>query len=109
VNFPFICSNIPAALTYGVYISLRWYDIPELVAPIRMSLIEDAATKEATETRVPFGKVEVIISKMLRLPPWRGWPLWNICVTMNTDMFHLSEAPPGHFRIHDLLSGLQLD
>jgi hypothetical protein len=31
-----------------------------------MSLIEDAATKEATETRVPFGKVEVIISKMLR-------------------------------------------
>jgi hypothetical protein len=23
VNFPFICSNIPAALTYGVYISLR--------------------------------------------------------------------------------------
>ena len=43
------------------YISLRWYDIPELVAPIRMSLIEAAANKEATET------VEVITSKMLRL------------------------------------------
>ena len=37
----------------------------ELVAPIRMSLIEDAANKEATETRIPIGKVEVITSKML--------------------------------------------
>jgi hypothetical protein len=78
------------------YISFRWYDIPELLVPIRISLIEDAANKQATETRVPFGKVEVITSKMLRLPPWRGWPLWNICVTMTTDMFH----------IHDLLLGL---
>jgi hypothetical protein len=32
-------------------------------------------------TLVPFGKVEVITSKMLRSPPWLGWPLWNICVT----------------------------
>ena len=39
------------------YISLRWYDISELVAPIMVSLIEDAANKEATEIRVPFGKV----------------------------------------------------
>ena len=31
VNFPFICSTIPAAPAYGVYISLRWYDILELV------------------------------------------------------------------------------
>ena len=51
------------------FISLRLYDIPEFVAPIRMSLIKDAANKEATETIVPFGKVEVITSKMLRLPP----------------------------------------
>ena len=41
------------------YISLRWYDIPELVIPIRV-----AANKEATEPRVPFGKVEVITSKI---------------------------------------------
>jgi hypothetical protein len=61
------------------YISLRLYDIPELVVPIRMSLIKDAANKEATETRVPIGNVEVITSKMLRLPL-----LWNICVTMTT-------------------------
>jgi hypothetical protein len=41
----------------------------ELVDPIRMSLIEDATKKEATETRVPLGKVEVITSKMVRLLP----------------------------------------
>jgi hypothetical protein len=26
-------------------------------------------------------KLEVITSKLLRSPPWLGWPLWNICVT----------------------------
>ena len=41
----------------------------ELLAPIRMSLIEDVVNKEATETRVHIGKVEVITSKMLRLQP----------------------------------------
>jgi hypothetical protein len=30
-----------------------------------------------------FGIFEVITSKMLRSPPWHGWPLWNICVTNN--------------------------
>ena len=51
----------------------------ELLAPTRMLLIEDAANKEATETRVPIDKVEVITSKMLLLQP-----LLNICVTMTT-------------------------
>ena len=37
VNFP--CSNIPAAPVYEVYIS-SWYDIPELVFLIRISLID---------------------------------------------------------------------
>ena len=40
-----------------------------------------AANKEATEPRVPFGKVELITSTILRSSPWFGWPLWNICVT----------------------------
>jgi hypothetical protein len=31
--------------------------------------------------RVPFGKVEVITSKILPSLPWLGWSLWNICVT----------------------------
>ena len=40
VNFPFICSNIPGATAYGVYISLWYSDITELVVPIIISLIE---------------------------------------------------------------------
>ena len=40
MNFPFICSNIPAAPAHGVYVSLSWSDIPELVVPVRISLIE---------------------------------------------------------------------
>ena len=40
-----------------------------------------AANKEVTEPMVPFGKVEIITSNMLRSPPWLGWPIWNICVT----------------------------
>ena len=63
------------------YISLSWYDIPDFVVPIRISLTRVAANKEATEPRVPFGKVEIITSKTLRSPPWLDWPLWDICVT----------------------------
>jgi hypothetical protein len=40
-------------------------EIPELVAPIMISLIEDAANTGATETSVPFGKREVITSPPL--------------------------------------------
>ena len=40
-----------------------------------------AANKEATGPRIPFGKVKIVTSKMLRLPPWLGWSLWKICVT----------------------------
>ena len=39
VNFAFICNNISAAPAYGVYIS-QLIDIPELVVPITISLIE---------------------------------------------------------------------
>ena len=31
VNFSLICSNIPVLPAYGIYISLSWSDIPELV------------------------------------------------------------------------------
>jgi hypothetical protein len=69
VNFPFICSNIPAAPAYGVYIS-------QMIRYSRAcGSYQDffdkgfAANKEANEPRVPFGKVEVITSKILRSPP----------------------------------------
>jgi len=37
VNFPFICSIIPVAPAYEVYIS--WSNIPQLVVPIMIPLI----------------------------------------------------------------------
>jgi hypothetical protein len=61
---------------HNANISLRWYDISELVAPIRISLLEDASNTEATAIKVLFCKGEVITSKMLRSPSWLGWPLW---------------------------------
>jgi hypothetical protein len=54
------------------------------VAPIRISVIEDTVNTEATEKRVPVDKGEIITLKKLRSPPWLGWPLWHICVTMTT-------------------------
>ena len=63
------------------YISLRWYDNSELVVPIRISLIEGCCLQGSYWTKGSFRKVEVITSKILRSPPWLGWPLWNICVT----------------------------
>ena len=67
-------------------ISLSWYDIPELVVPIRIYLIEDycSANKEATEPRVPIYILDLSWSHhfgSFMSPPWFGWQLWNICVT----------------------------
>ena len=81
VNFPFICSYIPAAPAYGVYLS-QMIRYSRACGSYQDFLDRGvAANKEATEPRVPFGKVEVITSESLRSPPWHGWPLWNICVT----------------------------
>ena len=51
------------------YISRKCNDIRERVAPIKISVIEDTVNTEATETRVPVGKGEIITSKKLRSPP----------------------------------------
>jgi len=41
VNFPFICSTIPAAPASGIYrVTLSWLEIPELLVSILASLIE---------------------------------------------------------------------
>ena len=42
------------------YIFLSWYDIPELVVPIRKYVVESAGNKETTEPGVPISYVEVI-------------------------------------------------
>jgi len=75
-NFPFICSNIPSTPAYGVYIS--WLILYR--AGISSQDFQ-AANKKATWGKVPSGHVDVIISEVLRLPPWLVWPLQNICVT----------------------------
>ena len=68
VNFPFICSNIPAAPAYGEYISqlLRY---SRACGSYQNFLERVAANKEATESRVPLGKVEAITSKILWFTP----------------------------------------
>jgi hypothetical protein len=51
------------------YISLSWFDIPELVVSIMMPRKMVAANRETTEPRVPIGQVEVITLKDLRTTP----------------------------------------
>ena len=79
MNFPFICSNIPAAHAHGIYIS-------QLIRYSRacgsyQDFLDSGLLLTRKLPRIPFGKVEVITSKVLWPPPWLGWPLWNICVT----------------------------
>ena len=50
VNFPFLCSDIPAAPANGVYIS-QLIDIPGLVFLIMISLIEDCYSKRRYYTK----------------------------------------------------------
>jgi hypothetical protein len=81
MNFPFVCSNIPAAPAYGVYISpmirySRAFRSDQDFLDIGLLL-----TRKLLNQEFAFGKVEVITSKIVRSPPWLGWPLWNICVT----------------------------
>ena len=55
VNFPFICSNIPAAPAYGVYIAQFHTIFQSLWFLSGFPWLMVAANKEATEPRVPLG------------------------------------------------------
>jgi hypothetical protein len=68
VNFPFICSNIPAAPAYGVYIS-QMIRYSRAFGSYQDVLDRGLLNKGATEPRVPFGKVEVVTLKILWSPP----------------------------------------
>jgi hypothetical protein len=77
VNFPFICSNIPAAPAYGVYISqlMRYsracgscHDFRDRGLPLTRKLLNQG-----------FLLIK-LKSSLLQSPPWLGWPLWNFCV-----------------------------
>ena len=61
-------STIPAAHAYGIY-NLQMNRYSRACGSYQDFGIEDTVNTEATETRVPVGKGEIITSKMLRLPP----------------------------------------
>jgi hypothetical protein len=68
-TFPFICSNIPTAPAYAVYISqvIRY---SRTSGSYQEFLDRDVAKKDSTEPMIPIGEVEVITSKDLRSPSW---------------------------------------
>ena len=81
VNFPFICRNIPAAPAYGVYISQlirysracgSYQDFLDRLLLLIRKLLNQG-----------FLLVKSSLRKILRSPPWLGWPFWNICVTID--------------------------
>ena len=79
VNFTFICSNIPAAPAYGVYLS-------QLIRYSRsFGSYQDFLDRGLLLTRKLLNQGFLLVrlksSKVLRSPPRPGWPLWNICVT----------------------------
>ena len=90
VNFPFICSNIPAALAYGVYIShtLRY--------PRACDSYKDSLDRGLLLTRKLLNQwfLLVKLKSSLRIIYGRHHDLvdrYGISVSqMTTDMFHLS-------------------
>jgi hypothetical protein len=106
VNFPFICSNIPPAPAYGVYIS-------QMIRYSRAcGFYQDFLDKGLLLTRklLNQGLLLVKLKSSLRKFYGRNHDLldrYGISVSqMTTDMFHLSKTLPGPFLIHDLLPGL---
>ena len=63
------------------YISLSWSDIPELVVPIMISLIEGWCYQGSYWTKGSLWLCLSIHFEILRSPPWLGLPLRSICVT----------------------------
>jgi hypothetical protein len=57
------------------YISRRWYDIPELVVPIRIFV------RGLLLTRKSLNQGFFLVKLKSSLRKFYYWPLWNICVT----------------------------
>jgi hypothetical protein len=109
VNFPFICSNIPAAPAYGVYIS-QMIRYSKTCSSYQDFLDRGLLlTRKLLNQRFPLVKLKSSLRKFYG----RHHDLvdrYGISVSqMTTDVFHLLLALPGPFLIHDLLPGLLLD
>jgi hypothetical protein len=75
VNFPFICSNIPAAPAYGVYIS-------QLIRYSRAcGSYQDFLDRGLLLIRKLLNQWFLLVKLKSSLRKWLGWPLWNIGVT----------------------------
>jgi hypothetical protein len=76
VNFPFICSNIPAAPAYGVYIS-------QLILYSRAcGSYQDFFDRGLLLTRKLLNQgFQLVKLKSALSESWLGWSLWNMCVT----------------------------
>jgi hypothetical protein len=100
-NFPFICSNIPAAPAYGVYIS-------QMIRYSRAcASYQDFPDRELLLTKKLLNQGFLLVKLKLSLRLFYGRHRYGISVSqMTTDMFHLSQTLPGPFLIHDLLPGL---
>ena len=106
VNFPFICSNIPAATAYGVHIS-------QLLRYSRAGgSYQDVLDRSLLLTRklLNTGFLVVQFKLLLRKLYGRRHDLadrYGISVSlMTTNMSHLLQTLPGSFLIHDLSPGL---
>ena len=106
VNFPFICSNIPAAPAYGVYLSqmIRYY--------ITCGSYKDILDRGLLLTRKLLNQEFLLVKLKSSLLKCYGRhhdlvDRYGISLSqMTTDMFHLSHTLPGPFLIHDLLPDL---
>ena len=102
MNFPFICSNIPAAPAYGVYISqlIRYsraygssQDFLDRVLLLTEKLLKEEflLVKLKSSLRKIYGHHHDLVDR------------YGIYVSqMITDMFHLSSTFPDPFLIHDI-------
>jgi len=104
VNFPFICSNIPAAPAYGEYLS-------QLIRYSRAwGSHQDVHDRGLLLTRKILNQALILFKLKSSLRKfYRRHDLvdcYGISVSqMTTDMFHLSYADPSPFLIHDLSPG----
>ena len=105
-HFPFICSNIPAAPAYGVYISqlIRYSSA--------CGSYQNFLDRELLLTRKLLNQEFLLVNLKSSLRKFYGRhhnlvERYGISVSqMITDMFHLSYTLPGTFLIHDLSPSL---
>ena len=106
VKLPFICSNIPAAPAYGVYLSQlirysracgSYQDILDRGLLLTRKLLNQGfiLVKFKSSLRKYYGRHHDLIDR------------YGISMSqLTTNMFRLSQALPGPFLVHDLSLGL---